>query len=173
MGNFEGWRRAKIEDKMQCRKIEIGAGAMARKISLTGLASVVENTSRLLHAMGHAEGLYPAQWVALRYFAEVSEAQRTASALARYQDLAIASVARTVVTLVDKRLLNKLPNPRDARADLLEVTEKGRELLKSDPRLVLEAALAEMPDEDIEAYARAATKLLQRLLELRKGRNDV
>ncbi|NUB24750.1 MarR family winged helix-turn-helix transcriptional regulator [Azospirillum brasilense] len=145
---------------------------MAQKLSMAGLATVVENTSRLLHASGHAEGLYPAQWVALRYFAEVSEAQRTASALARYQDLAIASVARTVVTLVDKGLLTKRPNPRDARADLLELTEKGRELLKSDPRLALERALAEIADQDIEAYARTATKLLQRLLELRQGRAD-
>lgn len=141
---------------------------MTRSVSIPGLASVIENTSRLLHASAHSEGLYPAQWVALRYFAEVSEAQRTASALARYQDLAIASVARTVVTLVDKGLLTKLPNPRDARADLLELTEKGRELLKCDPRLVLERALAEMPDEDVAAYARTATKLLQRLLELRQ-----
>ncbi|MDQ2105488.1 MarR family winged helix-turn-helix transcriptional regulator [Azospirillum isscasi] len=145
---------------------------MAQKLSMAGLATVVENTSRLLHASGHAEGLYPAQWVALRYFAEVSEAQRTASALARYQDLAIASVARTVVTLVDKGLLTKRPNPRDARADLLELTEKGRELLKSDPRLALERALAEIPEEDIEAYARTATKLLQRLLELRQGKAE-
>lgn len=101
---------------------------------MTGLATVVENTSRLLHASGHAEGLYPAQWVALRYFAEAPETHRTASALARYQDLAIASVARTVVTLVDKGLLNKLANPRDARADLLELTDKGRDLLRRDPR---------------------------------------
>ena len=139
---------------------------------MAGLATVVENTSRLLHASGHAEGLYPAQWVALRYFAEVSEAQRTASALARYQDLAIASVARTVVTLVDKGLLTKRPNPRDARADLLDLTEKGRMLLDRDPRLALERALAEIADQDIEAYDRTATKLLQRLLELRQGRAD-
>ncbi|MFC5356252.1 MarR family winged helix-turn-helix transcriptional regulator [Azospirillum himalayense] len=139
---------------------------------MTGLATVVENTSRLLHASGHAEGLYPAQWVALRYFAEMSEAQRTASALARFQDLAIASVARTVVTLVDKGLLTKRPNPRDARADVLDLTEKGRELLKNDPRLALERALAEIPDEDIESYARTATRLLQRLLELRQYKAD-
>ncbi|AWB08316.1 MarR family transcriptional regulator (plasmid) [Azospirillum humicireducens] len=144
---------------------------MTRSVSIPGLASVVENTSRLLHASAHSEGLYPAQWVALRYFAEVSEAQRTASALARYQDLAIASVARTVVTLVDKGLLVKLPNPRDARADLLELTEKGRELLKCDPRLVLERALADMPEEEIDTYARIATKLLHRLLELRQGKS--
>ncbi|MBP2298925.1 MarR family winged helix-turn-helix transcriptional regulator [Azospirillum picis] len=141
---------------------------MAQKLSMAGLATVVENTSRLLHASGHSDGLYPAQWVALRYLAEVSEAQRTASALARYQDLAIASVARTVITLVDKGLLVKLPNPRDARADLLELTDRGRELLKRDPRLVLERALTELPEEDVEAYARSATKLLQRLLELRR-----
>ncbi|WP_247876421.1 MarR family winged helix-turn-helix transcriptional regulator [Azospirillum brasilense] len=150
----------------------VQAQEMAAKLSMAGLATVVENTSRLLHASAHSEGLYPAQWVALRYFAEASEAQCTASALARYQDLAIASVARTVVTLVDKGLLNKLPNPRDARADLLELTEKGRELLKRDPRLVLERALAEIPEEDVEAYARTATKLLQRLLELRQSKAD-
>ncbi|PWC91567.1 MarR family transcriptional regulator [Azospirillum brasilense] len=146
---------------------------MVQKLSMTGLATVVENTSRLLHASGHAEGLYPAQWVALRYFAEAPETHRTASALARYQDLAIASVARTVVTLVDKGLLNKLANPRDARADLLELTDKGRDLLRRDPRHVLERALAEMPKDDAEVYARVATRLLQRLLELRQGKTDV
>lgn len=146
---------------------------MTPSVSVPGLASVVENTSRLLHASAHSEGLYPAQWVALRYFAEVAEAQRTASALARYQDLAIASVARTVVTLVDKGLLNKLPNPRDARADLLEVTEVGYELLRRDPRLMLERALAEIPEEDIGAYARTATRLLQRLLEMRQNKTDL
>ncbi len=143
---------------------------MSRMVSVAGLASVVENTSRLLHAAGHAEGLYPAQWVALRYFSEAPEAQRTASALARYQDLGLAPVARTVATLVDKGLALRRPNPRDGRADLIDLTPQGHAKLTLDPRQMLEQALSELAPEEVEAYARTATRLLQRLLELRQAK---
>lgn len=144
---------------------------MASNVSIKGLASVIENTSRLLHASGHAEGLYPAQWVALRYFAEAPSAQRTASALARYQDMALTPVARSVATLVDKGLLERLPNPKDSRADLLQLTDAGNAMLTVDPQQNLERALSELTAEEVEDYAQVATKLLMRLLELRQEKS--
>lgn len=145
---------------------------MEKRLSLDGLAAIIENTSRLLHANGHACGLYPAQWTALRYFAEAGVHQRTIGGLAKYQQMALSSVGRTVATLVEKGLVEKRNNPRDARADIIELTNAGRAMLEADPRRQLISALEQVEGEDLNAYARFATRLLQRLHEQRKAESE-
>ena len=52
------------------------------KISASALAELLELVARMLHSRGYAEDLFPAQWVALRYFAKAPAPRRTASDLA-------------------------------------------------------------------------------------------
>ena len=87
----------------------------------------------MLHSRGYAEDLFPAQWVALRYFARAQRELRTASELARFQGLANGPVSRTVRTLVQKGLLRKAAEQPKGRAELLELTEAGDLLLRKDP----------------------------------------
>ena len=124
---------------------------------------VLEQASRMIHGSGYAHGLYPAQWVALRYFGEADAPARTASGLARFQDMSIAPVARTIRTLVEKGLLERQSNPKSRRADLVAVTAAGRTVLQRDPRQPIEALLSGLPESNREALAEALEMLVREL----------
>jgi DNA-binding MarR family transcriptional regulator len=115
----------------------------------------------MLHSRGYAEDLFPAQWVALRYFAKAPAPRRTASDLARFQGLAIGPVSRTVRTLIQKGLLAKAAVLPRCRAELLDLTETGRKVLESDPTLEVERLLAELDESDQEAMGRGLEFILR------------
>ena len=117
----------------------------------------------MLHSRGYAEELFPAQWMALRYFAKAPSQRRTASDLARFQGLANGPVSRTVRTLIHKGLLAKAEVQPRGRAEVLDLTEAGLKVLESDPTLELETALAGLDESDQEAIARALELILRRV----------
>lgn len=141
-------------------------GTMKDEFSPEGVSALFEQASRLLHGLGFAEGLTPAQWSALRYFSVAPPFSRTMANLARFQGLTLAPVTRTVRTLIDKGYVDRHPNPRSKRADLVIVTRAGKELLTRDPRSQLIEIMAKVPAEDREAMARTMRILLDGLLEL-------
>ena len=130
-------------------------------ISASALAERLELVARMLHSRGYAEDLYPAQWVALRYFARAPEQRRTASDLARFQGLANGPVSRTVRTLIGKGLLAKAEVQPRGRAEALDLTPAGRKMLETDPTLELETALAALSEADQDATARALELVLR------------
>lgn len=142
---------------------------MTKKVSATGVAALLEQASRLIHSAGHAEGLYPAQWSALRYFDEMPVQNRTTASLARFQGMNLGPVARTVRTLVEKGLLVRTDNPKSRRADLLALTPAGRELMRRDPRRALAARIDALPGAQQEMLAGALETLLQGMFHDWKG----
>jgi DNA-binding MarR family transcriptional regulator len=140
-----------------------GTTLQPRTISIPALAELLELTSRMLHSRGYAEDLFPAQWMALRYFDRAPVEMRTASELARFQHLAFGPVSRTVRTLVQKGLLQKSAVQPRGRAERLEVSEKGKDVLKHDPSLELQETLADLDFSDQVALARALERVLRRL----------
>ncbi|CAK0769467.1 hypothetical protein CCP2SC5_480008 [Azospirillaceae bacterium] len=144
---------------------------MQTTISSAGIAALIEQTSRLVHSSGYAEGLYPAQWTALRFFADAPPSGKTTAALARFQGMSLGPVARTVRTLVDKELLARSPNPANKRADIISVTPSGMALLQRDPRSVMSEALGRLPDDQQVALATALEVLLVSLLEKNRRRS--
>ena len=141
---------------------------MQAQISTVGIAALIERASRLIHSIGYAEGLYPAQWTALRFFSEAPPSARTTAGLARFQGMSLGPVARTVRTLVEKGLLARAANPSSRRADLIAVTAAGQVLLKRDPRAAVAAAIETMPPEHREALASAMETLLHGLLDIQR-----
>lgn len=119
------------------------------------VAELLELIARKLHSRGHAHGLFPAQWVALRYFARAEPSQRTASELARFQGLANGPVSRTVRTLVQKGLLTKAKEQPKGRAERLEPSAAGSALLEDDPTRDLEAAIALLTPEDQQSLGQS------------------
>lgn len=119
----------------------------------TELADLFEIAARILHSRGYAGGLYPAQWVGLRYFAHAEPARRTASELARYQGLANGPVSRTVRTLAAKGLIRKAEVQPKGRSELMEVTEAGTALLRQDPLAALARLLATLPRAQQDSLA--------------------
>lgn len=132
-------------------------------MSASALAELLELFARVLHSRGYAEDLFPAQWVALRYFSRTPPERCTASDLARFQGLANGPVSRTVRTLIQKGLLAKAMTQPRGRAELLELTPKGRRVLLTDPSLELEAALARLGDDDQDALGRSIETVLRQI----------
>ena len=135
--------------------------ALAKEISASALAELLELVARLLHSRGYAEDLFPAQWMALRYFAKAPAERRTASDLARFQGLANGPVSRTVRTLIQKGLLAKAEVQPRGRAEILDLTAAARKVLESDPTFELQKALGALDKPDQEAMARALETVLR------------
>lgn len=114
-----------------------------------------------MHSLGYSEGLYPAQWTALRYFSRAAEGSRTASALARFQGFANGPVSRTVRTLLAKNLLRKSDRQPAGRAEHLELTEDAGTMLSRDPAAGIAAAIEAFSDVEkaaLESALRAVIK---------------
>lgn len=117
----------------------------------------------MLHSRGYAADLFPAQWVALRYFARAPVGLRTASELARFQGLANGPVSRTVRTLLQKGLLAKAAEQPKGRAELLELTSAGHAMLAQDPTLGLEAMIGELDPSEQACFTRSLELIVRRL----------
>jgi DNA-binding MarR family transcriptional regulator len=133
------------------------------KPSATAIADMLELLARMLHARGYQHEMFPAQWVALRYFARARRDLCTASELARFQRMANGPVSRTVRTLLQKGLLAKAKEQPRGKAEILELTASGRALLKLDPCHEIEAILSSLTDDARAALNNALELLLHRL----------
>lgn len=130
-------------------------------ISAKALAELLELAARSIHSLGYAESLYPAQWTALRYFARAEDGRRTASDLARFQGLATGPVSRTVRTLIAKRLVAKASEQPSGRAEHLELTGSGHDLLTRDPMSGVTSAMDRLSTSEREALASALRQVIR------------
>jgi len=124
------------------------------------LTELLELASRSMHSLGYAQGLYPAQWTALRYFAKAEDGKRTASELARFQGMATGPVSRTVRTLIGKKLIAKAKSQPTGRAEHLEVTRSGHSLLERDPIKGVTDAVDMLSPSERAALASALEKVI-------------
>lgn len=129
--------------------------------TVAALIELLELSARSMHSIGYADGLYPAQWTALRYFSKASEGSRTASALARFQGFANGPVSRTVRTLISKGLLRKAENQPVGRAEHLEITDSARSILQHDPTSVIARVIADLSDEEKVALEHALKEVIK------------
>jgi DNA-binding MarR family transcriptional regulator len=133
----------------------------SRTTRATILARLLEQTARALHSASFKEGLYPAQWSALRYFARAQSPHRTAAALARFQGLAAGPVTRTVRTLAAKGYLQSDSSGRRGRETA--ITAAGLEMLALDPLVPIASAIEDLPEAEATALASALELILRRL----------
>lgn len=131
--------------------------------SATTLVDLLELIARMLHARGYQHEMFPAQWVALRYFSKARRDLCTASELARFQGMANGPVSRTVRTLLHKGLLAKSKDQPRGKAEILELTTSGRALLKFDPSRELESILSGLGDEARTLLGETLELLIHRL----------
>jgi DNA-binding MarR family transcriptional regulator len=131
--------------------------------STTAIADMLELLARILHARGYQHGMFPAQWTALRYFSRTRRDLCTASELARFQGMANGPVSRTVRTLVQKGLLAKAKEQPRGKAEIMELTSAGRDLLKLDPCHEIETILANLTEEAQSAFKGVLDLLIHKL----------
>jgi DNA-binding MarR family transcriptional regulator len=132
-------------------------------LTTIALSRLFELAARALHSAGHAQGLYPAQWTALRYLADAEPSARTSSALARFQQIAIGPVTRTVRTLIAKGYVVKAGPAGHHRSDRLDLTEAGYALLPLDPLRQIDTALEALTADQKVEVARLLNDIISRL----------
>jgi DNA-binding MarR family transcriptional regulator len=129
--------------------------------SVSALLELLELAGRSMHSIGYSEGLYPAQWTALRFFAKAPDGSRTASALARFQGFANGPVSRTVRTLISKGLLRKAEPQPAGRAEHLVITDNARSLLDHDPTAAIAKAMQGLSEPERVALEHALKAVIK------------
>jgi DNA-binding MarR family transcriptional regulator len=140
---------------------------MARKDDDDDMASPAESLAklerlaRLLRQSGHAKGLNPVQWEALRYLARCNALSHSPGAMARYLGSTKGTVSQTIMALEKKGVLSKQVDPKDSRGVALYLTEAGNALLADDDLNVVKADIAELTDKTRRRFDRALDALLE------------
>jgi DNA-binding MarR family transcriptional regulator len=130
-------------------------------------AEQLVHLARLVHGGAREDGLTPAQWTALRYFARANRFSRTPSAFSEFHATTRGTASQTVKSLVALGLLERRPNEQDGRSALIEVTEAGHARLAEDPLDALGALIAAMPAAERRAFSAALTRLTGAMARLR------
>jgi DNA-binding MarR family transcriptional regulator len=123
----------------------------------------LERLARLLRQAGHAKGLNPVQWEALRYLARCNALSHSPGAMARFLATTKGTVSQTIKALEKKGLIAKQVDPKDSRGVLLFLTDAGRERLGDDDQQVVQADIAELPDKTRRRFDRALDSLLEQV----------
>ncbi|MCZ4279665.1 MarR family winged helix-turn-helix transcriptional regulator [Kiloniella laminariae] len=100
--------------------------------SVEHFISLLARLSRLVNHDGHASGLKPAQWDALRFLARANRFSRTPGGLTAYLGATKGTTSQTLMSLEKKGLVEKNPDPLDRRSVALKLTAAGEELAQSD-----------------------------------------
>ena len=111
------------------------------------IANIINRLGRTIHALQFAEGLNPAQWDALRYLARANRYSRTPTALAEYLRTTKGTASQTLGSLESKGLITKVPDRKDRRVVLLDVTPAGIDILRRDPLMQLSRSAARLGDD--------------------------
>jgi DNA-binding MarR family transcriptional regulator len=128
----------------------------------------LERLARLLRQSGHAKGLNPVQWEALRYLARCNALSHSPGAMAKYLGSTKGTVSQTIMALEKKGLLSKQVDAKDSRGVALHLTETGKALLVDDDFNVVKADIAELSDKTRRRFDRAVDALLEQA-RLRHG----
>lgn len=88
-------------------------------------------------------GLDNGMWALLRFIAEANPRAATAKTFATLHDVTEATAAHHVSSLLKLGHIKRLTHPEDRRANILQLTRKGRGALKRDPLLPAAQRLCE------------------------------
>jgi DNA-binding MarR family transcriptional regulator len=99
----------------------------------SGIAYALERLARLMRAAEFGNGLNPAQWEALRFFARANRFSNSPGALTRYLGATKGTISQTVKALERKKLIEKSERPGEKRSVVLRLTTAGTELMAKDP----------------------------------------
>ena len=111
---------------------------------------------------GFRDGLRPAQWQALRFFAD--KPGRSLTEFARHRHSTTGSASVVVSALVKRGYLARQTR-HSSRNVGIQLTDHGRTALEQDPITELVAALQSLPEDQLTAVQQALAQLRQDLSE--------
>jgi DNA-binding MarR family transcriptional regulator len=137
-----------------------------REQSARAIAELIEQLSRSLLNRSSARRLNAAQWTALRYLGSANESARQIGAFAKFHFTTPSSASQTISSLVRKGMVSKT-GAADGRRWTLELTSKGRRMLKDDPIIDLSKVILSLPDAKLFILAETMQMLVQAMHQKR------
>lgn len=132
------------------------------------LAELALQLGRLTYGDYAADGLTPAQWTALRYFAMANRFSRTVSGFAEFHATTRGTASQTVKSLVARGFLRRTPSERDGRSIRFDLTPAARRQLDKDPFEIIVRAAAVLPPVQQARTVAALQSLLEELAGTRQ-----
>jgi DNA-binding MarR family transcriptional regulator len=136
----------------------------APRAASRALAELMDQICRLNDSASFVHGLNPAQWAALRFFAAANPQVRTTTAFARYHATTKGTASKSVRALERKGYLTRERSVHDGRAAILELTDRGRRLLRADPLDDLARCMDDLTEEQRFTLAEALETVARTML---------
>ncbi len=152
--------KSKDKDKDRHKDKPREADEIKLEISAPQLLMRLERLARLLRAEGHAGGLNPAQWEALRYLARANRYSNSPIALTAYLDATKGTISQTIMALERKGLIAKGPREGERRSIVLTLTEQGLASLAADPLNELQSTIEAVGAKGRRRMAKVADDII-------------
>jgi DNA-binding MarR family transcriptional regulator len=136
---------------------------MSEALPTDEITDLLERLAQFQRSCQQGDGLNPAQWSALRYFARANRYSRNATALTAFLGATKGTVSQTLNALERKQLIARSPDPKDGRAFAIELTPRAREELSRDPLETLGASVAALAPVARQELRQHLTDLLAAL----------
>ncbi len=110
--------------------------------------------------------LKPAQWAALRFFADSRIDKKTSSEFAKFHQTPRGTANQTVLALIRKGYLKRDVSPADHRSKSVSLTGSGIEVLRRDPIRPLSEAIDHLEPNDRDRLVHQLKSVYERLRAL-------
>jgi DNA-binding MarR family transcriptional regulator len=124
------------------------------------IAELVFHLGRIASGEGLVEGLTPAQWAVLRYFARANRFSRTPSAFAAFHATTRGTASQTIKSLNNQGYLTSMRSEDDKRSIRLVLTDKAKNILANDPLESLVRAADSLPTSAQDHFSNALQQML-------------
>lgn len=139
-------RRSQIRTTNELGLHAVGECEVGRRTdSARAIAELMLTLIRDVQSRAFARGLNPAQWSALRFFAEANPTMRTVTGFSQAHRSTPGTATQTIAALIRKGYLARTPLRDDRRSARLDLTEAGRALLQDDPLEALADNIRDLP----------------------------
>ncbi len=137
------------------------------KMNSHSIAGLVFHLGRIASGEGLVEGLTPAQWAVLRYFAQANRFSRTPSAFAAFHGTTRGTASQTIKSIETLGYLTRMRSEDDRRSVRLVLTDKARGILANDPFESLVRAADSLPPSVQGHFASALQRMLGQVTQER------
>jgi DNA-binding MarR family transcriptional regulator len=124
------------------------------------IVELILHLGRIASREALVEGLTPAQWAALRYFARANRFSRTPSAFAEFHGTTRGTASQTIKGLEAQAYLTRMRSAADGRSARIDLTDKASAILAHDPLEALVRAADALPASARGHFANGLQRML-------------
>ena len=130
------------------------------KLNSRVIAELILHLGRIASGEGPVNGLTPAQWNVLRFFARANRFSRTPSAFAAFHGTTRGTASQMIKNVETQGYLTRMRSEADGRSARLDLTDKAKAILGNDLFEVLVRAADTLPPGVRGHFAHSLQRML-------------